>query len=90
MNFIVNDIDKSKIENYKEICDKMKELTKNLKENIEKIEQIDLEQIDLKKDKKLESKKLKPKNEIKPAGRIGSRMDKNTINWKDTLRRHWL
>jgi len=85
MNFIIEDIDKTKIKNYKEICLRMKELTENLKKNIEEIENIELE----KKEKEVkEEKDLKP--QLEPAGRRGSVMDKNTLNWKQTLRSHWL
>ena len=84
MNFIIEDIDKTKIKNYKEICLRMKELTENLKKNIEEIENIELE----KKEKEKEKKDLKP--QLEPAGRKGSVMDKNTLNWKQTLRSHWL
>ena len=79
MNFTIEDIDKTKIKNYKEICLRMKELTENLKKNIEEIENIELEK---------KEKDLKP--QLEPAGRRGSVMDKNTLNWKQTLRSHWL
>ena len=86
MNFIIEDIDKTKIKNYKEICLKMKELTENLKKNIEEIENIELEKKE--KEEKEQKKHLKP--QLEPAGRRGSVMDKNTLNWKQTLRSHWL
>tara|TARA_B100002019_G_C21070421_1_gene498706 strand:- start:543 stop:773 length:231 start_codon:yes stop_codon:yes gene_type:complete len=67
----------------KEICEKIRQLTQQLDENIEKIEiknQGENVKIEI-KEKKFKSTPV--------AGRRGTKWDPTIINWKNSLRRPW-
>ena len=69
----------------KEICEKIRQLTQQLDESIEKIE-IKNQGENVKIEIKEKEKKFKP---APIAGRRGTKWDPTIINWKNSLRRPW-
>ena len=67
----------------KEICEKIRKLTEQLDESIEKIEiKNPGENVKI----EIKEKKIKP---APIAGRRGTKWDPTIINWKNSLRRPW-